>query len=91
MTRPYDRIIKNILALLCVCNNDNGFIDVSLNSANTDQTAVMSSPVWISITTTKCYVYETETAFGKISLMVMTGVSKCLGQICNDKQMNILK
>ena len=76
---------------MCVCNNDNGFFYVSLKSENTDQTAVMSIPVRISITTTKCYVYETETAFRKTSLIVMTGVSKCLGQICNDKQMNLLK
>ena len=77
--------------MFCVCNNDNGFVYASLNSANTDQAAVMSSPVRISITTTKCYVYETETAFGKTSLVVMIGVSKRLGQICNDKQMNLLK
>ena len=51
VTRPCDRIIENHIGpyVLCVCNNDNGYIYVSLNSANTDQTAVMSSPVRISI------------------------------------------
>ena len=84
---PVTESLKNILALMfCVCVI---MIMAIFMSHWTVQTQIRLQ-LWAVPSE---LAYGTKTAFGKTSLMVMTGVSKCLGQfvrqICNDRQKNL--